>query len=181
MHFSLLVLISDSTTYLGLLWPLFKNIGWHPLLNCMQRVPCKSYGSSYMSLKTDFCPHLGSQIKLPSFLLFCQEAAVILLILLPHHSDSVMLCAYPSILLIGISTWGQFLPPPDRKRHKVIMDFIEGCSKRSFYGSFPFFSYDLWSNYKASYSFQYNRSLGQSSDVADMEMRLQRQHSSHWL
>lgn len=181
MHFSVLVLISDSTTYLGLLWPLFKNNGWHPLLKYVQKVSCKSYGSSYMSLKTDFCPHLGSQIKVPPFLLFWQEAAIIFLILLPHQGDSVMLCAHPSILLIGISTSGQFSPSPGRKRHKVIMDFIEGCSTRSFYDSFPFFSYDLWSNYKASYSFQYHSSLGQSCDVADMEMRLQRQHSSHWL
>lgn len=69
--------------------------------------------------------------------------------------DSVMLCAHSGILLIGISTRGQFSPPPSRKMHKVITDFIEGCSKRSFYGSFTFSSYDLWSNYKASYSLQY--------------------------
>lgn len=123
----------------------------------MQRIPCKSYGSSYTSLKTDFCLHLGSQIKVPSlFTLLAGSSSHASNLASSPGCDSVMLCAHPGILLIGISARGQFSPSSGRKRHKVIMDFIEGCSKRSFYGIFPFFSYDLWSNYKASYSFQYH-------------------------
>lgn len=155
MHFSVLVLVSDSITYLGLLWPLFKNCGWHSLLKYLQRIPCKSYGSRYTSLKTDFCPHLGSQTKVPScFTLWAGSSSHTSNLVSSPGCDSVMLCAHPGILLIGISTRGQFSLPAGRKRQKVIMDFIEGCSKRSFYDRFPFFSYDPLSNYKASHSFQ---------------------------
>lgn len=94
-----------------------------------------------MSLKTDFCPHLGSQIKVPSpvTLLAGSSSHTSNLVSSPG-CDSVLLCRHPGILLIDISTRGQFSPPPGRKRHKVIMDSIEGCSTRSFYGSFLFFS-----------------------------------------
>lgn len=97
-----------------------------------------------MSLKTDFCPHIRSRIKVPSFfLLLAGSCSHTSNLASPPGCDLLMLCAYPGILLISISTRGQFSPPPGRKRHKVIMDFIEGRSERSFYGSFPFFSYAL--------------------------------------
>lgn len=59
------------------------------------RIPCKSYGSRYISLKTDFCPHLGSRIKvLKNFALLAGSSSHASNLASSPGCDSVMLCAY---------------------------------------------------------------------------------------
>lgn len=137
----------------------------------------QNYGSRYTSLKTDFCAHLGSQTKVPScFTLWSGSSSHTSNLVSSPGCDSVMLCAHPGILLIGISTRGQFSLPAGRKRQKVITDFIEGCSKRSFYDRFPFFSYEA--TIRLLTVFRTIAAPGPSSDVTYTDMRLQRQDSN---
>lgn len=154
LHFSVLVLITDSTTHLGLLWPLFTKYVWHAPLKYMQRIPLKSYGSWHICLKTDFCPHLGARIQISAFfftiLAGSRSHTCTSNLASSQGCDSVVLCTSWGLACLTSVQEDSFHHHPGRNRPKAITDFIEGCPKWLFYGNFPFFFYDLWSHYKAS-------------------------------
>lgn len=95
----------------------------------MQRIPLKSYGSWHISLKTDFCPHLGARIKIPAFFT----------LLAGSKSRTGTSNLASSQGCDSVTPWGlacltsvqedSFHHQPGRNRPKVIMEFIEGYFK----------------------------------------------------